>query len=69
MTPLTINMADPSLKDLLYKYTTKRMKYKLALEMTAVYQTALIRPEGGVTYDIRFKNSNNEEYYALVQSV
>ena len=69
VTPETKLVTDLELKQSLYNYAIKGMKYhKVKLQLNTVYVTTLPQTSG-VLYDLKFSNDINEEYYALIQSV
>lgn len=69
VTPVTKLVTDSDLKQSLYNYAVKRMKYSsVNLLLKEAYVTTLPQTSG-VLYDLKFSNDINEEYYALIQSV
>lgn len=68
VTPLTTEVKDKMLSQRLAEWAKPKMRYPIALTLDRVLQTH--NPDTGrLLYDIRLKNSNGEEYFAVVDSL
>jgi len=68
VTPLTNVLNDTALADRLYSWALPKMKYPIKLLKDKIFYTHNLQTERTI-YDVRFKNENGEDFYAIVESL